>query len=154
MKYRNGKYYTLFSYLCPIFSTLHWEYSHNNPPVEKPVFSLMPVVTNGLLADVRPALLELGQTVVTPGTLCATQISHCHSSSGTSSRGGLTHSRWYTAEQVSQHSRSPSRWQTRQWSSYWMTPSDMSSSRARLVVRNWSTRNCKTLTLLSSGLNG
>lgn len=87
---------------------------------------------------------------VTPDTLCATQISHCHSSSGTSSSGGLTHSRWYTAEQVSQHSNSPRRWHTRQWSSYCILPSDISSSRAMLVVRNWSTKNCSTLILLRS----
>ena len=52
-------------------------------------------------------------------TWCATQMLQCQSSSGTSSMAGSTQARWYTAEQVSQHRRSPSllvkgKWQIRQ----------------------------------------
>jgi len=45
----------------------------------------------------------------TQHTLWALQTPHCQSSSGTSSIGGSTHSRWNTAGQVSQHSKSPKR---------------------------------------------
>lgn len=55
-------------------------------------------------------------------TLWALQRLHCQSSWGTSNMGGSTHSRWKTAGHVSQQSRSPTRWQMRQWSSYWKLP--------------------------------
>lgn len=42
---------------------------HNNPSVEEPVFPLVAVISNGLLADVGPTFLRLRHTVCDTGHL-------------------------------------------------------------------------------------